>query len=151
MNGVTFSAFTPPVAGYNFCFGLPNSSGDYGFLSMFGTPTTTDTKIVNASGLPPNQFAILLVGTLAVNIPMIGGSQGTLCLGGQFGRYNSQIASSGSSGNAVFLMDPGAIPAPFGTDAALAGEQFFWQAWHRDVVNGNATSNLTNAVGVTFE
>lgn len=150
-SGVTFSAFTSPVAGYHFCYGRANSTGDYGFLTMFGAPSLTETKIVTASGLPPNQFAILLVGTIPVDIPMIGGSEGTLCLGGQFGRYNSQIASSGSGGTASFLMDPSAIPAPFGTDAALVGEQFFWQAWHRDVVNGGATSNLTNGVAVTFE
>lgn len=150
-NGVSYSATTQEVAGYHFCVGRPNSTGDYGFLSMFGTPSAAETKIVTASGLPPNRFALLLVGNLRVDIPMIGGSEGTLCLGGQFGRYTGQINSSGAAGVVSFLMDPSAIPAPFGTDAAVAGERFYWQAWHRDVVTGSATSNLTNAVAVTFE
>lgn len=149
--GVTFNVRAADIPGYHFCVSRPNSTGDYGFLTMSGTPSLATTKVVTGSGLPPNQFAILLTGNVAVNIPMIGGSEGTLCLGGQFGRYNNQVASSGAGGTVTFIMDPGAIPAPFGTYAAMAGEQFFWQAWHRDVAAGLATSNLTNAFSVTFE
>ncbi|MEL6431751.1 MAG: hypothetical protein AAFR54_21450, partial [Planctomycetota bacterium] len=32
----------------------------------------------------------------------------------------------------------------------LAGETWYYQAWHRDVVGGAQTTNLTDAVAVTY-
>ena len=77
-----------------------------------------------------------------------GGSQGVLCLGGSIGRFG--LYGSGPNGEHTGTVDPNAIAQPTGTVSALAGQTWFFQSWHRDAVGGSATSNFTNAIGVTF-
>ena len=42
------------------------------------------------------------------------------------------------------------LPQPMGTVAAQGGETWYFQLWHRDVVNGNASSNFSNACALYF-
>ncbi|MEL6715950.1 MAG: hypothetical protein AAFP86_19375, partial [Planctomycetota bacterium] len=68
---------------------------------------------------------------------------------GSIGRYNGSIASSGPLGVLEFSMDPTAIPQGIGTVAAIAGQTWGFQAWHRDV-NPGQTSNFTSGVQIRF-
>jgi hypothetical protein len=42
------------------------------------------------------------------------------------------------------------VPTSGGFVAAVVGQTRCFQAWHRDVVAGNAASNFTNGLQVTF-
>lgn len=149
--GVTFFANNPDSPGSQYCYGAPNSTGDRGFLRLEGSRSIDSTKTAVASALPAGQFC-LLVGATGVNdVPGAGGSTGTLCLGGNLGRYNSTITPTSSEGIATFPIDPTALPIGLGTSPAMPGMQYQWQVWHRDLTLIGATSNFTNAVSVQFE
>jgi len=60
------------------------------------------------------------------------------------------IASSSFLGQISTSIDPTALPQPTGSVAALPGQTWHFQLWHRDAVGGFATSNFTNGCGVTF-
>ncbi|MEL6908044.1 MAG: hypothetical protein AAFP22_21730, partial [Planctomycetota bacterium] len=79
---------------------------------------------------------------------------GTLCLGGNVGRFNApgQILSSGLGGAFALTVDLGAIPELAGLVAVQPGETWRFQAWHRDFVSGvGTTSNLTDRATLGFE
>ena len=58
------------------------------------------------------------------------------------------------TGNGGFVeilpIDVTAMPQPNGLVAAQAGETWSFQVWHRDSVMGQATSNFSDGVSVTF-
>ncbi|MEM6569230.1 MAG: hypothetical protein AAF957_12510 [Planctomycetota bacterium] len=137
------------VAGYQYCYGAPNSTGDRGFIAAFGDSSPFTVKTVGAFALPTSSFGFFLASTTTNFAPMAGGSQGTLCLGGSVGRFG--VFNSGALGQGFVNVDPQAIPSPTGTTAAMFGDRWHFQAWHRDAVNGAATSNFTNAVTIVFD
>lgn len=138
----------PAAVGRNFCRGTLNSRDRYGFLSAHGTNSVLSPKVLRASGLPVNQFGLFVVSnTTGSLVPM--GSQGLLCLGGSIGRINASLASSGSGGDMEYSVNPTAIPQGSGTVAAMAGQTWSFQLWHRDV-NPTATSNFTSGVQIDF-
>ncbi|MEO0663035.1 MAG: hypothetical protein AAFZ87_15980 [Planctomycetota bacterium] len=94
---------------------------------------------------------MLVAGTEAADVPMVGGGEGTLCVGGTIGRYNAQIQQVSLQGSVGFVVEPLVIPLGGAVVSATAGDVFGFQAWHRDVGGAGATSNLTNAVAVGFE
>lgn len=149
--GVNFFASNGFSPAFQYCDGVVNSTGDRGFLRLSGTRSATSIKTAVASALPPNQFCLLVGATLQANVPMAGGSTGTLCLGGNLGRYNQTITQASAAGVASFTIDPTNIPQGIGTFAAAPGQIYQWQVWHRDVNGGGATSNFTNAVTILFE
>ena len=58
---------------------------------------------------------------------------------------------SGPTGIASLVLDLTNVPTDANLTAVAAGETWSWQAWYRDVDGGGApTSNLSSAVGVTF-
>lgn len=130
----------------------PNSTGAAGVLAVHGSTRVAERSLaLTAAQLPQNALAFFLVSrTQGSLVPP--GSQGLLCLAGQIGRYvgPGQVQSSGPSGAIALVVDPGLTPTPFGSVAVLAGETWIYQAWHRDAVQGVATSNFTSAVAVTF-
>lgn len=148
--GVRHSGFNPAIAGPQYCFGNPNSTGERGFLAIQGTNSTTDAKTLAAFRLPPNQFGLFAVSNAPDFQPVVPNSSGVLCLGGAIGRYNAQIAQADANGELSIVIDPTALPTPFGTEAAVAGTFRQFQLWHRDANGGGATSNFTNAVSVFF-
>lgn len=121
-----------------------------GWMRLIGTQSRNVPPIAQAIDLPTNVFGFMLASREPGVVNNPGGSAGRLLLGGQVGRYVNQIASSGSAGRMSFTIDPFAIPVGNGTDAALVNETWHFQVWHRDIANGVATSNLTNAVRITF-
>lgn len=74
-----------------------------------------------------------------------------LCLSGDIGRYYAQVQSTGGTGEVTTLIDPLALPQPNGVRAALAGETWHFQLWHRDVQFGATTSNFTHGWALTFQ
>jgi hypothetical protein len=130
----------------------PNSTGAAGVLAVYGSSRALDRNLeLTATQLPLHALAFFLVSrTQGSVVPP--GSQGVLCVAGQVGRYvgPGQVRNSGPSGAIALVVDPGVTPTPFGSVAILAGETWTYQAWHRDAVQGVATSNFTSAVAVTF-
>ena len=149
--GVTFFASNPDSPATQYCYGVPNSTGDRGFLRLEGSESVNFDKTAVVSALPAGQFCLLVGATGFADIPGAGGSAGTLCLGGNLGRYNSTITPTSSEGIATFPIDPTVLPIGLGTSPAMPGMQYQWQVWHRDLTLSGATSNFTNAVSVQFE
>lgn len=126
-----------------------NSTGLPGELSYGGCATLAqDDLALGARHLPPHRPGLFLVSRDQDLVPLIGGSQGTLCLGGAIGRYVDQLADTGSSGVLELAVDLEAIPIPGGSHAAQVGETWNFQCWYRDA-NPGPTSNLTDALRVT--
>ena len=69
-----------------------------------------------------------------------------LCLGGPYGRLNSEIGVTTSSGTAEYRIDLLAIPLGTGFVAAAAGEDWNTQLWYRDGAVSNTTRGLSIAV-----
>ena len=113
------------------------------------TPTSQDFAL-RALGLPPGEFVLFLTSATSGNLPGVGGSQGTLCLGSPLGRFAApgQLTTAGAAGTADLTIDPTNLPLAGGTPIA-PGETWHFQAWYRDA-NPQPTSNLTDAVAVRF-
>ncbi len=144
------SSFADPV-GFQYCYGAPNSTGDRGFLAIFGDQSIDQLKTLSATALPPNSVGYFAVGSLPVSVPNVAGSQGTLCIAGVVGRYSNFVTSSGPTGTISLTIDPTMLPVPTGSAPAMAGQLRGFQLWHRDSVNGAATSNFTNAATIFFQ
>ncbi len=151
MEGATHYASNGYAGAFQYCESTANSTGDRSFLAMVGSSSTSATKTLVASALPGSQFGLLLTGSSMDFVPNPGGSRGNLCLGGQLGRYNALVSMASPGGVVSFAINPAVIPTPFGLHAAVAGDRYQWQLWHRDVVGGVATSNFTNAVSLLFQ
>ena len=116
-----------------------------------GANDLTTAKTLRAESLPFNVFGFFVASNDVSGGVIPSGSSGSLCLGGAIGRYANAVLSSGPSGEFSFTLLPSQIARPSGPVAAQPGETWYFQAWHRDTVNGAQTSNFTNAVGITFE
>jgi hypothetical protein len=152
----SWSGFTVGVAG---TFGTracgstsPNSTGFVGHIDASGSASFAVNHLrLSATHLPLNTFAYFLCSRTPGFAPHAGGSQGTLCLGGNIGRYNQQIVNSGPFGNLGILVDLTAMPNPTGFGSAAAGETWHFQCWYRDSVGGATTSNFTDTVAVDLQ
>ena len=141
--------------GTNYCGpGVANSTGNPGVMSATGSAfvASNDLTLV-ASDLPNNAFGFFLTSTTQGMVMNPGGSMGHLCLGGAIGRYvgPGQIQNSGGTGEISLLVDLNMHPTPNGLIMVNAGETWNFQAWHRDSVGGNAVSNFTDGLEITFQ
>ncbi|MFT5291454.1 MAG: hypothetical protein ACI82F_003536, partial [Planctomycetota bacterium] len=128
---------------------VPNSAGLSGRIIPRGSLTASDNDVIlRAQDLPPNQFGFFINGTAQANVPMAGGSQGTLCVGGSVGRYNLNVAQTGPDGRLELRLDLSHTPTPTGTISINAGQTWHFQCWHRDA-GGN--SNFTDGVTIVFQ
>jgi len=113
--------------------------------------TDNHTRLV-ARRTPIGQFGFFLT-SCDPGSTAIANSEGILCLGGFIGRLvgPGQILNSGFDGRFALDADLTSMPVQFGSGVVQPGDTWRFQAWHRDVdAIGNATSNLTDAVAVTF-
>lgn len=126
---------------------LPNSVGELADLYFQGVPYINDSGFrLQGEGIPPLASALALVGTQPVMVPMAGGGFGTLCVGGDLGRYDPQSATLG--GTVSFAVDLRSIPSSAtGLASAMSGERFYFQAWYRDA-QAFGGSNLSDVVSV---
>ncbi len=105
-----------------------------------------------ASSLPQNAFRFFFITSAAGNVANPGGSLGVLCLSGSIGRYvgPGQVQNSGTAGAISLPLDLTQLPQPMGLVAVQPGETWDFQAWYRDSVGGQAVSNFTDGLEVTF-
>ncbi|MEE2938788.1 MAG: hypothetical protein VX460_00255, partial [Planctomycetota bacterium] len=122
-------------------------------LTACGSVAVADNNTtLGVSGLPLNQSVLFVNSPETILVANPGGSQGDLCIGSfAIGRHMNDIRDSGATGTASLTLDLANVPTNLGRTAVIAGETWYWQAWYRDVDGGGApTSNLSSAVGVTF-
>lgn len=139
-------------SGNQYCYGSPNSTDQRGFLQLQGDRSTNTSKVLTGVGLPPGVFGFFIMGRGSDELPGAGGSAGTLCIGGaEIGRDTQFVLQANPGGGILRVLDPAHLITSTGTQAAMSGERWNFQFWHRDVAGGTATSNFTNAVALTFE
>ncbi len=131
-----------------------NSSGAPGVMSVAGSNIATDNNItLRASSLPVNSFGFFITSQTQGFVSMPNGSQGNLCVLGSIGRYvgPGQIQNGGVAGSFSLALNLTQTPQPNGFVSVNPGQTWNYQTWHRDSVNGMATSNFTDAVSVMFQ
>lgn len=146
-------AFQSDFVGTSYC-GPANASsaGVGGVITAADSVAISDNSFdVTASSLPLNVIGFFVVGDgFALSMPA--GSQGTICIGGGasgIGRFTSSVMNSGSTGSFSLNIDlTQPLPNP-GGPVVSSGETWNFQAFFRDL-NPTLTSNLTNAISVTF-
>jgi FG-GAP repeat/Lectin C-type domain len=133
----------------NYCLAAPNSTGLQGVIGASGTPVVTDNEFaLDASDLPPNEFAYFLASESTAFVPGFGGSSGNLCLGPPIIRLNlpGMVLNTGSTGTVSLTLDllnlaQGIVLSP--------GDTWYFQLWFRDWTGG-PTSNTTDGIEVMF-
>ncbi len=131
----------------------PNSTGSLGTIAAAGSRKLADNDLtLTAANLPQNSFGIFVVGSTYAETPVFGGGNGTLLVGGHFGRFNrsNEIQYSGLSGSFDLQVDLSSTTSAFRPLPVRPGQTWYFQAWHRDLTPAGPTSNLTNAVAITF-
>lgn len=143
------SALWAPL-GSGYCVpAVPNSTGVPAALAARGTAVGATQDFVLESGyLPPGAFAYPVMSQTTAIVPNPGGSAGTLCLGGQLGRFAQSLGQAGANGRLTFELDLSDVPPPLPA-AVSAGETWWFQVWFRDL-DPQPTSNFTSAIGVEF-
>ncbi|MEM6674153.1 MAG: hypothetical protein AAF726_15010 [Planctomycetota bacterium] len=142
--------------GTNYCTAVANSTGVTGTISALGSAVAADNDVtLVASDLPINTFGFFLTGETQGLVMMPGGSTGNLCLGvgGNIGRYvgPGQVQNSGQAGEFELAINLDQTPTPTGLVSVTAGETRNFTTWHRDSVGGQATSNFTNGLEISFQ
>ncbi|MEO0661215.1 MAG: right-handed parallel beta-helix repeat-containing protein [Planctomycetota bacterium] len=145
---------TPFIGTYGDCAAVPNSTGAVGTILARGSLRVVDGNVtLGAEALPPNQFGIFIVSRTS-GITATAGGPGTLCLGGDIGRFNGagQILASGATGAFTLPLDLVRIPQPSAFVAAAPGDTWRFQAWHREAgPSGGSSSQWTDVVALLFE
>ena len=151
VRAAAFEGHDTPAIGTQYCSANRNSNQINGWLALYGGNEAGDGHVGLAYDLPVGQFALMVCSQTAASVNHPGGSEGRLCVGGDIGRLTSSMAVVLPSGRALFILDSSQLANSSGRVAAQAGETWHFQAWHRDVVGGNNTSNFTNAVRVEYQ
>ncbi|MEM1448063.1 MAG: VCBS repeat-containing protein [Planctomycetota bacterium] len=130
---------------------VPNSTGASGTTAATGSIDLAlgELRLV-AESLPPGQVGYFLASRTRQITPVVPNSIGTLCLGGEIGRFvgPGQVGAADAFGRLRLQADPAAIPSPsLGSVAIVAGERWNFQAWHRDSLGG---SNFTEGLTVQY-
>ncbi len=135
----------------NYCTAAPNSTGVISKISALGTPSVSaNDMFLSTNDLPNASFGFYVIGMTQGFVANPAGSSGNLCLSGSIGR-NFPASGSGNNGNITVAMDwARGIAQPSGFVAAMAGDTWNFQLWHRDVVAGSATSNFSEGLTVTL-
>lgn len=137
--------------GTSYCTATPNASGLSGFVSASGSDRVVDnTFTLEASQLTHHSVAAFVCSRDRGWSPAAGGGVGSLCVGGNVGRFDGNVLPTGSQGRVALPVDLTRLPQSGGPVAAMAGDTWCFQAWYRDVAGQQTTSNLTNGLEVTF-
>jgi len=128
---------------------VTNSSGNPAAMLVDGSVVASDNDfLLVCVDMPTNQYAYFLTSQTQGFVAQPGGSQGNLCLGGEIGRFSSQIQNSGIFGTVGISVDLTALPLT-PPHAVAPGETWSFQCWFRDV-NPTPTSNFSDGFSVTF-
>ena len=140
--------------GTNFGVANNNSTGVPGQIGASGLGTVVDNDVcLSVSSLPPGRPGIFFVGTQ----PLPGGinlGDGLRFVGGQLGRFNrpGEVFMTDADGEASLAIDLTFIPRSAGGPfAVMPGDTLHFQAWHRNSGSGGPSSNLTDALTITFQ
>lgn len=139
--------------GTNFCNANANSTGSPAVMSVTSSLSVAGNDTVLTCGtMPMNSFGFFLTSSAQGFVANPGGSMGNLCLSGAIGRYvgPGQIQNSGQVGEVSLAIDLSMHPTPNGLVQVVAGETWNFQAWYRDAVMGQATSNFSDGLEMTF-
>ncbi len=150
INGTSVS----PGIGTNYCQANPNSTGSVGLMSALGSPVAADNNVqLIASGLPANSSGFFIVSQTQGFVPNPNGSAGNLCVAGAIGRYVApgQVQNTGATDSFSLALDLTMTPQPMSTVTVMAGDRWSYQAWHRDVIGGTATSNFTDGLQIDYQ
>ena len=132
--------------GYPYCDSNPNSTGNEAKLYAYQSPIIEENSLVlEVDDLPPNQAGYMLMSDTQAFVPLFGGSQGNLCLGGNILRFSATVLDTGI-GMVDFALDFYALPQ--GT-MVQPGQSWNFQFWFRDGNPGN-TSNTSDGLCVTL-
>lgn len=141
-------AFSEVVDGSGFdalCDGQPNSTGVGSTLELIGSATVGANDLeLYSRRLPPGAFGYYLMGPNPGSTPV---GQGELCIAAPVYRYNGAVLNARGVGRVRFALDLNQLATG---NAAVPGDFFVFQLWHRDIVGGQGTSNFSAAVTVTF-
>lgn len=131
--------------------GCVNSTGASGVLQWLGSPRVGRSDgALSATGLLVGSLSLIVMGTAEVSTPL---GDGHLCVaGGPEGAFRFGPFVANSSGAYVQNAVVDTTHASFNSHGHIhAGDTWSFQAWYRDPQSTcGATSNLTNAVRVTF-
>jgi len=135
-----------------YCPGVVNSTGESGrLIAQRSDAVAANDLALQCIGLPQNVFGVFITSRTSGFVVGPGNSQGNLCLGGAVGRFTTDVFATGLAGRGYVPVDLSAVPQPTGPEAALPGETWYFQAWYRDTVNGQATSNFTDATALIMQ
>ena len=130
-----------------------NSTGASGELTAAGSSMVSSNDLaMTASDLPPMSFGFLITSLTQGFVANPGGSQGNLCVTGLIGRFvgPGQIRQASAAGDWTLVTDLTQQPQPTGLVSIAVGDTWNYQAWYRDSVGGQASSNFTNGVTINF-
>jgi len=129
--------------------GCVNVTGVGGRLRSTGSGSVAlDDLRLEATQLPTQTFGILFMGSATVPATTMGG--GLRCAGGALFRYGAHSTGAGGA----HTEGPGIVLGThaFGAPGTIdAGETWVFQYWYRSNSGACATSNVTNALAVTFQ
>ena len=149
-----FAGDCGPGIGNAYCSpSIANSTGQRATIEARGSALLADADYrLLAAQMPTSTLGFFVCSKTAGIVFQPGGSQGNLCLAGSIGRVvGGQVLNSGFFGSFAVDVDLMSMPQPSGSVPVLTGETWHFQAWFRDAVGGQATSNFTDGWVTTFE
>lgn len=135
------------------CTSLPNSTGSVASMAAFGSTLASRNEVrLSSADVPSGSVGLYLTSLTSGFVIAPGGSLGILCLGGAIGRYvgPGQVQVADADGTFALDLDLSSVPQPNGAVQVVAGETWRFQAWFRDSVGGQATSNFTDGLAIVF-
>lgn len=136
------------TVGTNYCSQQLNSTGQVGRMGATGSVFVEANDLtLTAENLSLNQFGIFIVGDASA-FGVTGGPM--LCIGGTIGRFQrpGEVVMTGSNGRMSLPVDLTSIPLGPNTVSILAGDTWYFEAWHREP---QGTTSLTDGLEITFE
>lgn len=139
--------------GTAYCSASPNSTGQSSQAYALGSPLVSENDVeLICNNLPPAALGYFIVSPNSAFVPNAGNSSGNLCIGTPTGRYAGTVLSSGANGRVAMDLDLTQIPHPSGVPTSvMAGDTLRFQFWHRDISQGNVTSNFSRGLRTIFE
>ena len=136
------------------CVGVPNFSGETAVSFVVGSASAqANDQTLWTVNLPSFSFSFFLTSTSPGFVMAPGSSIGNICLGGDIGRFMGpgQVLNGGPTGSVQLSIDLTQQPTPTGLVSVMSGEQWYYQAWFRDLTPLGPASNFTEACSVVYQ
>ena len=139
---------------YDVCDANVNSSGNIASIGASGVPVAANNDMrLSVNQLPLNSIG-MFVNSTGMGYVSPSNSVGRLCINqGGVGRFNrpGEIQVAAGPPSVDLQLDLTNLARPGGSASVQSGETWYFQYWHRDTVNGMATSNFTGAIAIPFQ